>query len=166
MVCHAQAMVGRQKNIGRQIVKIPICTSIGIGLASFIYRMNTDTFLTCMGRMELLVFDLSNPFIPLIGGDIIKLPMSNPFRLCIYVVAYAFLLVVPFCYYKIFKFRQKQDISIKGMQAKTVKRLSINDTITGIDEGARTKRKQKNIFSARINFIAWIIEVNDYQSNI
>ena len=67
--------------------------------------------------MELLVFDLSNPFIPLIGGDIIKLPMSNPFRLCIYVVGYAFLFVVPFCYYKIFKFRQKQDISIKGMLA-------------------------------------------------
>ena len=115
MVCHAQTMVGRQKKIGRQIVKILICTSIGIGLASFINRRHTETFLTCMGRMELFVFDLRNPFHSLIGGDIIKLPISNPFRLCIYVVGYAFILVVPFCYYKIFKFRQKQDISIKGM---------------------------------------------------
>jgi hypothetical protein len=45
---------------------------------------------------------------------------------------------------------------------KTVKILSISDTITGIDEGARTKRKQKNVFSAKFNFIAWIIEVNYY----
>ena len=71
-----------------------------------------------MGRMELFVFDLRNPFLPLIGGDILKLPVSHPFRLSIYLVAYAFLFVVPFCYYKIFKFRQKQDISIKGMHAK------------------------------------------------
>ena len=118
MVCHAQAMVGRQKCIGRQIVKISICTSIGFGLASFIHRRNTQTFLTCMGRMELFVFDLRNPFLPLIGGDIVKLPVSHPFRLCIYLVAYAFLFVVPFCYYKIFKFRKKQDISIKGKQNK------------------------------------------------
>ena len=68
-----------------------------------------------MGRMELFVLDLSNPFLPLIGGDIIKLPFTNPFRLCIYFVLYAFILVVPFCYYKIFKFRQNQNISIKGM---------------------------------------------------
>ena len=102
MVCHAQAMVGRQKCIGRQIVKISIFTSIGFGLASFINRRNTHTFLTCMGRMELFVFDLRNPFNSLIGGDNIKLPFSNPFRLCIYVVGYAFILVVPCCYYKIF----------------------------------------------------------------
>ena len=116
MVCHAQSMIGKQKNIGRQIVKMSICTSFGIGLASFIQRRNTQTFLTCMGQMELFVFDLNRPLPPLIGGDIIKLPVSHPFRLCIYVVGYAFLLIVPFCYYKIFKFRQKQDISIRGKQ--------------------------------------------------
>ena len=158
MVCHAQAMVGRQKNIGKQIVKITICTSIGIGLASFIHRRNIQTCLTCVGRMELFVFDLRNHFPPLIGGDIIKLPLSNPFRHCIYVVGYAFLFIVPFCYFKIFKFRRKQDISIKGSQ-RTVLRLSIN-TISGIDERARSRRKKKNIFSARINCIAWIMEVN------
>ena len=114
MVCHSQSMVGKQKNIGRQIVKIPICTSIAIGLASFIQRRKIQTFLTCMGQMELFVFDWNTPSLHFSGGDIIKLPLSDPFRLCVYIVACAFLFIVPFCYYKIFKFRQKQDISIKG----------------------------------------------------
>ena len=162
MVCHAQAMVGRQKNIGRKIVKIHICTSIGIGLASFIYRINTETFLTCMGRMELFVFDLSDPFLPLIGGDLIKLPLSNPFRLGIYVVGYAFILVLPFFITRFSSSDKGRTSLSKVCRKKTVERLSINQTITGIDEGARSRREQKNIFSARINCIAWIIEVLYY----
>ena len=116
MVCHAQAMLGRQKHIGRQIVKIPVCTSIGIGLASLIHSRHTQTFLTCMGRMELFVLDLRNPFLHLIGGDIIKLPLFYPFRLSIYAVGYAFIFIVPFCYYKIYKFRQRQDLAIRGQE--------------------------------------------------
>ena len=108
-------MLGRENNIGRQIMKLSLLTSLGIGLTSLIYRENIKMFLFCMGKMEWLVFDLQNPFLPFVGGAGITLKFFNPFRLSVNTVAFAFIIVVPILYYKIFKFRQKQDNSIEGM---------------------------------------------------
>ena len=124
MVCHAEAMVGKEKIIGRQIVIIPTSTSIGFGFTACILGESTRTFLSCMGKMELFIFDLSNPFLPFLGGDILKLPKLNLFRLSIYFVGYAFIVIVPILYYKIFMFRKKQDMSITGKETNQLKNKS------------------------------------------
>ena len=113
MVCHSTAMVGKEKNIGKQILKLFVYTSLGVGLSSVIYRENTRMYLRCMGKSEWFVFDLQNPFLLFVGGAGIKLKFLNPFRLSVNIVLYAFILVVPILYYKIF--RQEQDTSIEGM---------------------------------------------------
>ena len=115
MVCHATAMIGRENYLGSQIQKLSVCTSLGIGLASFFFRENTFSFLYCMGKMEWFIFDLKKPFQPFAGGYGIKLPFFNPFRLSVNAVGFAFIFVVPILYYKIFKFRKKQDTSTKGV---------------------------------------------------
>ena len=109
-------MIGREKHIGNQILKISLYTSLGIGMLSLIYRESTLNFLFCIGKMEMFYFDLKHPFSPPIGGTQIKLPFFNLFRLSINLVGSTFIFVVPVLYYKIFKFRQKQDDSVKGME--------------------------------------------------
>ena len=116
VVCNAKGIMGREKQIGNQILKISLCTPLGIGMLSSIYRENTFYFLFCMGKMEIFYLDLKHPFSPLIGGAAIKLPFFNPFRLSANMVSFAFVFVVPLLYYKIFKFRQKQDNSVKGIK--------------------------------------------------
>jgi hypothetical protein len=106
--------MGKEKQIGNQILKLSFYTSLGIALLSLKYRENTSYFLFCMGKMELFYFDLKHPFSPPLRGAYIKLPLFNPFRLSVNIVGYAFFVVIPILYYKIFKFRQKQDTSIKG----------------------------------------------------
>jgi hypothetical protein len=87
-------------------------------MLSLIYRESTFNFLSCMGKMEMFYFDLKHPFSTPIGGAGIKLPFFNPFRLIVNMVGYTFIFVVPFLYYKIFKFRQKQDNSVQGMEER------------------------------------------------
>ena len=69
-----------------------------------------------MGKMELFYVDLKDPFSPPPGGAGIKLPFFHPFRLGVNIVIYSFLVAIPILYYKIFKFRQKQDTSITGKE--------------------------------------------------
>ena len=114
-MCNAGAMVGKEKFIGNQIEKLTVSTSMMLGLLSFIYRDYNHNFLFCMGKMELIYFDLKNPFSPPVGGAGIKLDFFNPFRLSVNAVLYAFIGVVPALYYKIFKFRQQLDSSVSGM---------------------------------------------------
>ena len=85
-------------------------------MLSLIYRESTFNFLFCMGKMEMFYFDLKLPFSPPIGGAGIKLPFFNPFRLSVNMVGYTFIFVVPLLYYKIFKFRKKQDNSVQGTE--------------------------------------------------
>jgi hypothetical protein len=106
--------MGKEKHIGNQILKISLSTSLGIGMVSLIYRESTFYYLFCMGKMEMFYFDLKQPFSPPIGGTAIKLPFFNPFRISVNTVYYTFIFVVPLLYYKIFKFRQKQDNSVQG----------------------------------------------------
>ena len=114
VVCHAAAMVGREKNIRQHILRLTINIPIALGLASWIYRENIHIFLNCMGKMELFLFDLDNPFLPFVGGVLIKLSLLNPFRICANIVAFAFTVVVPILYFNIFKFRLHQDDKVSG----------------------------------------------------
>ena len=114
VVCRAATMVGVEKMIGIKILKCSVCTSLGIGLATVYQRETTTMYLDCMGRSEWFMFDLQNPFLPFIGGSGINVKLFHPFRLSVNSVAFAFVLVVPVLYYKIFQFRKKQDINIRG----------------------------------------------------
>jgi hypothetical protein len=113
-VCHATHMLGREKYLGNQTIKFSVLLSMGIGLASLIYRENTVIYLLCMGKSELMIFSLQHPFLPIEGGSGIKLNFFNPFRLSVNTIGYAFMVVVPVLYFKIFKFRMKQDTSVEG----------------------------------------------------
>ena len=115
VVCHATAMIGREKNIGKQIIRLSVSTSVGISLLSLLYRDHTFHYLFCMGRMESFYFDIESPFSSLSGGAGIKLDFFNPFRLSVNIVGYSFLFVVPTLYAKIFQFRKLQDTSISGI---------------------------------------------------
>ena len=83
VVCNAATMVGREKKISQHIMRLTINISIGVGLASWIYKENIQIFLNCMGRMELFIFDLDNPFLPFAGGVMIKLSLLNQSSDCI-----------------------------------------------------------------------------------
>ena len=105
-------------------------------------------------------------FFPLLVGTLSSCLWQTPFGFVFMLLVMHSFLLFPFVITRFLSSDKSRTSLSKVCRQKTAERLSINYTITGIDEGARTKRKQKNIFSARINFIAWIIEVNDYQSNI
>ena len=66
------------------------------------------------GQVRVNEFKPSASFQPLEGGSGIKLNFFNPFRLSVNTVGYAFMVVVPVMYFKIFKFRMKQDTSVVG----------------------------------------------------
>ena len=158
VVCHSTAMIGREKKVGSHILMMSVCTSLAIGLASFVNREDVHMFLTCMGKEEWFIYDLKTPFVPYVGGENIKF---NPFRFSMYVVGYTFIAVVPILYHNIFKFRQIQDTSIKGKAGEMyANQFRLFCTISGISEKDRNKRKQKNLVSTRLNFIAWILQVS------
>ena len=114
MVCHATAMVGREKSVGEHILHLSLYVSLGIGLASLLYRENCYIFLACMGKMELFVLDLESPFLPFVGGKLVKLSFMNPFRFCANVVGFSFIVIVPILYFLIFQFRLYQDTHVQG----------------------------------------------------
>ena len=72
-------------------------------------------------------------------------------------VGFTFIFVVPVLYYKIFKFRQKQDNSVQGMEDM----LIVSDILcfSGLSVKGRARRKQKNLVSTKLNLIAWILQV-------
>ena len=114
VVCHAAALVGQEKSVGQRIQNLSLYISLGIGLASFPYRENCYIFLACIGKMELFVLDLENPFLPFVGGEIMKLSLLNPFRFCANVVGFSFIVIVPTLYFLIFQCRLYQDTRVQG----------------------------------------------------
>ena len=113
MVCHSLEMVGKEKIVGMSIWNFLILISVGFGVASLFYSDSTFIFLLCMGKEERFYLEISGKQ-PGVGTEI-RLEIFNPFRLAINIVGALFIFVVPILYYRIFKFRKKQDISIKGV---------------------------------------------------
>ena len=115
IVCHARALIGKEKQLGNKILKFSIYTPLVLGLLAFYYRENTIQFLFCMGKMEQFYFDLRFPVSKQIGGAGVTLEFFNPFRLSVNILGYSFFFIVPTLYYKIFRFRRIQDTSVLGM---------------------------------------------------
>ena len=114
MVCHATFMINKEKRIGASILKCVACSSIGLGLACISYKDHMNTYLECMGRNELFIMNLKNPFLPVLRGSGIALDIFHPLRLIINIVTFSYILVVPLLYCNIFRFRAKQDNKIQG----------------------------------------------------
>ena len=118
MVCSASAICGKERKLGHEILKFAIYLSLGIGFASLLYRETNILFLICKGKEEMFRFDLKNftQHKLSVSGSTAKLSFFHPFRLCVNILSLAFILVVPIIYYKIFKYRKRQDTNIKGKQ--------------------------------------------------
>ena len=113
MVCHSQAIAGKEKNIGISARDYLIMTSLGFAVASIFYSDSINIFLFCMGKEERFHLDILGK--PAKSGVLIRLDFFSPFRLCINIAGALFIFVVPLLYYQIFKFRKKQDNSIQGI---------------------------------------------------
>ena len=112
MVCHACFMQGKE-TILNKTVHFSLLVSLSPGLAASFYRENNVIFLLCMGKSELMYFDL-NTFEHLSRGQGISLPFYNPFRLLINLILLCFVFLAPILYYRIFKFRLKIDSKAPG----------------------------------------------------
>ena len=126
MVCHSQAIAGREKIIGNKVRDFLIMTSLGFGVASIFYSDSITIFHLCMGKEERNHLDISGQ--PAKSGLLSKqkalnmrLDFFNPFRLCANISMTLFIFVVPLLYYQIFKFRKKQDNSVQGISLKSKK---------------------------------------------
>ena len=79
----------------------------------------------------------------------------DPKRLLPNIPIFLFVLVVPTLYGIIYRFRKKHTTTSLGWYLlRTGMFLS-----SGISESEREQRKQSNIFTTKINFLAWLIEV-------
>ena len=115
VVCNASSVVGREKKIGHHILKLVVYFSIGIGVASFAYSDSIRIFLMCMGKEERFKFNMENIIEKRLGGVGIQLEFFHPFRLSFNIAIFSFAFVVPILYYRIFKFRKKQDSKVQGI---------------------------------------------------
>ena len=112
MVCHASFMQG-QENILNKAAQFSLLVSLMVGLAASYYREQNPIFLLCMGKSELLHFDLKT-FNRVSRGFGIPLPFFNPFRLLVNVIIIMFVFLAPVLYHRIFKFRLKMDNKAPG----------------------------------------------------
>jgi hypothetical protein len=114
VVCFAPKMIGREKDVGNQIHKFAVLTSLFIGVISIAYSKSSLIFLTCMGKEERFRFDFTDLGEKNINGVGTNLEFLNPFRILVNLTTMLFIFVVPTLYYKIFQFRKEQDSSIQG----------------------------------------------------
>ena len=85
-----------------------------MGIISFFYRENTLLYLLCMGREEWFKFDLQNIPRHIPSGVGLNMALYHPYRMLQNINLSLFIFVVPLLYYKIYTFRNQQDISVKG----------------------------------------------------
>ena len=116
VVCNSSALIGRERRLGSLILKMSMCTSVGIGILSLIHKDHVFNYLFCMGTLENFYFNIEHPFSSPVGGAGIKLSFFNKYRLSTNLASFAFIFVVPTLYFKIFQFRKKQDTSISGIR--------------------------------------------------
>ena len=105
--------------LGRNLIHAAILIPSAVGLSNFLFLNNIKTFLVCLGREEAFHHNLTD-FLDVEkgGGGYYNLHFLHPFRLTANFIAFSFILVLPSLYYKIFKFRDRQDHTLKGIEFK------------------------------------------------
>ena len=129
MVCHGVQLRGKEKRIGKAVHYFLLFNMLLIGILSLPFANNVLLFLLCMGREEHFVMDLENPHYTKIKGVGIALPFFHPYRLLVNVTVFAFFLIVPFLYLRIFTFRWTHDSNIKGISLNLSKILRFHPTL-------------------------------------
>ena len=96
-------------------------------------------FMRCMGRAEQYLYSIPFFHDEKPGGHLNILPVSHPYRLSLYFLYYIYLVLVPYVYIKIYRFRKK-------------------NSQPGISEKERMFRKKRNIVSFRYNIAIYLME--------
>ena len=68
-----------------------------------------------MGREESFFYDFKNIFLSYVGGVAFNMRIVHPFRLSFNILVFLFVIIVPFLYFKIFKFRKLQTNMVQGV---------------------------------------------------
>ena len=106
-------------------------------------------------------FNLSDFFAPVkFHGVEFQGPLWVPTRLFPNIVGSSFVLIVPCLYGAIFRFRKEHTITIQG-RVSDLKHGRNKQITLGISESERERRKQSNLLTTKINFLAWLIEVHN-----
>lgn len=131
---------------------------------------------------QFLRFDLDNFLAePGPAGFEYKGSLLSPTRAIINIIVFSNIFVVPILYMAIFQFRNRFDTALAGnlFQHRKITqgedyhirgpRAGFSELVllllfhqTGISDSERTRRKESNILSTKINFLAWLFEVNLY----
>ena len=102
--------------LGRHIAHAAVLIPSALGVSNFLFLNNIKTFLVCLGREEAFHHNLTGFLDEKGGGGYYNLQFLHPFRLTANIIAFSFIVVLPFLYYKIFKFRERQDHTLKGIE--------------------------------------------------
>ena len=109
-------------------------------------------------KIFLFRYDTSDFYAGSVKGLEFKGPLWDPIRLLANLTTWSMFLVVPMFYCAIFKFRKAQN-STPGMMLSRQIHILMSDLSQGLSDTERKRRKESNIFSAKICFIAWLLEV-------
>ena len=114
MICYANLIFGAESRIGNIIQVVTAVVSFSFGVMSAFYGNRSFILLLCMGREEAFEYDFTNTFLAFSGGVSFNMRLVHPFRISFNIVILLFVVFVPFLYYKIFKHRKDQIITIQG----------------------------------------------------
>ena len=118
MVCKAVLVVKLgEKRVSRTIFNINLLAPVVIALMTLLHLQNLRLYLKCVGKEEQFLFKFPSFFSNIPSGTSIKLPFLHPFRLAFNIIAFSFILVVPYFYYKIYTFRESQATQVPGKSA-------------------------------------------------
>ena len=115
VVCCASQILGAENRIGNYIELAIAFLSSGFGSISVFYGNNSHILLLCMGREESFKYDFNNIFLAYDGGVAFNMRIIHPFRLSFNILLFIYVIIVPFLYYKIFKFRKLQTNRIQDV---------------------------------------------------
>ena len=115
IVCCASQILGAENRIGKNIELTIAFLSFGFGSLSAYYGDNSHILLLCMGREESFKYDFKNISLVYNGGLAFNMRIIHPFRISFNILLFIYVIIVPFLYYKIFKFRKLQTNRIQGV---------------------------------------------------
>ena len=110
LVCHVDVAerIGNAK-LGNSLIECTIVISILLTAAFIFFAGDTLPFLVCQGREESFYYEFGNFYQPPPRGFMNKLDIYHPSRIFGTISLCAFIFVVPFGYYKIYKFLENHN---------------------------------------------------------
>ena len=122
MICKALFVVNYgERKLSRMIYKAILTSSVLFGVTTFFHLSRINLYLRCNGQEERFLYNFPdfffNPSPSSKGSQFIKLPFFHPYRLALNTMAFSFILIVPYLYLRIYKFRNYQAFSVQGIKS-------------------------------------------------